>query len=93
MLQRNNFIDTVSVDGEKTSKTLTLTLSGDRSNAHITEISRISRPGARRYVGSREIPHVKRGRGMVIVSTSKGLMTGEEARQQAIGGELVCEVY
>ena len=93
LLQANNFIDDVKVEGEATAKTLVVALHGEHSNARITEITRLSRPGARRYVNAREIPRVKRGRGIVIVSTSKGLMTGDDARKQAIGGELVCEVY
>ena len=65
----------------------------DKDNAKITEISRLSRPGRRWYVGADKIPQIKRGRGMVIVSTSQGLMTGDQAKKQRIGGELICKVY
>jgi len=93
LLKDSDFILDVKVEGEKSTKTLALTLNGERENARITEIDRISRPGARQYVGAGEIPSVKGGRGIVIVSTSKGLMTGSEARKQRLGGELICKVY
>ncbi|MEO7363957.1 MAG: 30S ribosomal protein S8 [Candidatus Saccharimonadales bacterium] len=93
MLKESKFIEGVSVAEDGVGKTLTLTLSSDTSNAKITEIARISKPGRRFYVNATEIPVVKRGRGLVIVSTSKGLMTGDDARKQRIGGELICRVY
>ena len=93
MLKDNDFVDGVSVDGENVTKTLTIRLNEEHGNAHITEIKRLSKPGRRHYVGAQEIPVVKRGRGLVIISTSKGLMTGDDARAAAIGGELICQVY
>ena len=45
------------------------------------------------YVGSKDIPTIKNGRGIVIVSTSRGIMTGEKAKNEQIGGELICKVY
>jgi len=53
----------------------------------------MSTPGRRYYVGAGEIPSVKGGRGVVIVSTSKGVMTGTEAKKLGVGGELICKVY
>ena len=70
-----------------------VTINAENANARITEISRLSKPGRRYYVRAGEIPTVKRGRGVVIVSTSKGMMTGTEAKKQKIGGELICQVY
>ena len=93
LLHENNFIDGVSVSDAPVGKTLTLKLHTSSSNAHITEIVRLSKPGRRYYVTAGEIPVVKRGRGLVIVSTSKGLMTGDRARTEHIGGELICKVY
>jgi len=93
MLKDSNFIEGVSVSDAKVGKVLTLTLSNEQSNAKITEIVRLSKPGRRYYVNATEIPVVKRGRGLVIVSTSKGLMTGSQAKEQHIGGELICRVY
>jgi small subunit ribosomal protein S8 len=93
LLKANNYVDDVRVSGEGTAKTLTIVLNGVQENARITEIDRLSKPGRRYYVNSQEIPTVKNGRGIVVVSTSKGLMTGAEAKAQRIGGELICKVY
>jgi len=59
----------------------------------IRELQRVSTPGLRRYVGAREIPRVKNGLGMAIVSTPKGLMTDRDARTAHMGGELVALVW
>lgn len=93
LLQQSNFITAVAVEDAPVGKTLVITINGDNENARITEIARISKPGRRYYVRSGEIPTVKRGRGIVIVSTSKGMMTGAEAKKQGIGGEIICRVY
>jgi small subunit ribosomal protein S8 len=53
----------------------------------------MSTPGRRYYTNAKEIPTVKGGRGLIIVSTSKGLMTGQDAKKQGVGGELICKVY
>ena len=71
---------------------ITLKLSPDSSYA-IKGMRRISRPGRRIYVGKDDIPVVKNGFGIAIVSTSKGVMTGENARKLSIGGELLCELW
>lgn len=93
LLQESNFVDGVSVDGAEIGKTLTVRINPDDSNARITEIVRLSKPGRRYYVGAQDIPVVKRGRGIVIISTSKGLMTGQQAVSERLGGELICKVY
>jgi len=59
----------------------------------IKEIQRISKPGLRKYAGHNEIPRVLNGLGISIVSTSKGLMTGKQAKRNNVGGELLCYVY
>jgi len=58
----------------------------------IKEIKRISKPSRRVYVSKTEIPRVKGGLGICVLSTSKGIMTGSEARSQGIGGELICSI-
>lgn len=93
LLKESNFIDGVSVSDAKVGKTLVVKINDADSNARITEIVRLSKPGRRYYVNAKEIPVVKRGRGLVIVSTSKGLMTGDQAKAQKVGGELICKVY
>ncbi|MHB1864641.1 MAG: 30S ribosomal protein S8 [Candidatus Saccharimonadales bacterium] len=93
LLVENNFIDGFKVEGDKLTKTLTLTLNQDSTNPRITEITKLSRPGRRTYVNAKEIPLVKQGRGMVIISTSKGVMSGQQAADEHVGGELICQVY
>ena len=93
LLKESNFVDDVSVGKATVGKSLTIKIFGEDSNARITEIVRLSKPGRRHYVNSREIPTVRRGRGLVIVSTSSGLMTGEQAKAKKVGGELICRVY
>jgi small subunit ribosomal protein S8 len=59
----------------------------------IQSLSRVSKPGLRKYTGAEELPRVLNGLGIAILSTSKGVMTDKEARQQHIGGEVLCYVY
>ncbi len=59
----------------------------------LTGLKRISKPGRRVYVGKEDIPIVLSGLGIAIISTSKGLMTDEEARKAGVGGEFVCEIW
>lgn len=59
----------------------------------ITSLQRESRPGRRVYVRSGDVPHVRHGHGIGIISTSRGVMTDAEARRQGVGGEVVCSVY
>jgi small subunit ribosomal protein S8 len=61
--------------------------------AAIKEIARISRPGLRQYIGFEDMPRVLNGLGIAIISTSKGLMTDKEAKNEKIGGEVLCYVY
>jgi small subunit ribosomal protein S8 len=93
LLQQNNFIDAVEVADATVGKTLQITINSEDSNSRITEIVRLSKPGRRLYTGADDIPTVRRGRGLVIISTSKGLMTGSQAKQQRLGGELLVRVY
>jgi small subunit ribosomal protein S8 len=66
---------------------------GPRGEKVITTIERVSRPGCRVYVSKSEIPKVLGGLGINIVTTSRGIMTGREARKQGFGGELLCNIY
>lgn len=93
LLVENKFISSVSVEGKGIDKILIVTINATDSNAAITELTRISKPGRRQYVNVAGIPMVKQGRGIVIVSTSHGLMTGSQARAKKLGGELICKVY
>jgi small subunit ribosomal protein S8 len=93
LLKDSNFIDGISVKQDKVGKLLTIQINSDSSNPRITEIVRLSKPGRRYYVNSKEIPVVMRGRGIVILSTPKGLMIGDKAKKEHVGGELICKVY
>ena len=74
-------------------KKLVITLKySDRAVPAITEIKRISKPGLRKYVSVSEIPAVLDGMGLAVLSTSKGVMSGAEAKKARLGGELICTV-
>jgi len=86
------------VDGTITgSKVLRIRLkyTGERRDRKsvITGLERISRPGRRVYTGKRDIPWVLSGMGIAIVSTPKGVMTGQRARQLGVGGEILCKIW
>lgn len=86
------------VDGERPSqKTLRIRLKyiGERRQRRsvITGLERISRPGRRVYTGKQEIPWVMSGMGVAILSTPKGVMTGQRARQLGVGGEILCKIW
>ncbi len=78
-------------DGPKAQ--LTISLKYYQGRPVIEEINRVSRPGLRIYKQKDKLPRVKGGLGIAIVSTSKGVMTGQNAAAQGLGGEVVCEVY
>ncbi len=92
-LKANHYLKNVEVEAAKPNNVLLITINDPEENANITEIKRLSKPGQRRYVKADEIPKVKNGRGIVLISTSKGILTGEEAKKERLGGELLCEVY
>lgn len=93
LLKETNFVDAIEVTEDNNRKLLRVVLHGPDNNARITEIVRLSKPGRRLYAAADQIPVVKRGRGVVIISTSKGMMTGKRAKNERVGGELICKVY
>lgn len=93
LLKSNGFINNVKISDLSIGKSMTIVVNTPDENAKITEIIRLSSPGRRNYTGANKIPTVKHGRGLVIISTSKGIMTGQEAKKLGIGGELICQVY
>ena len=73
---------------------ISIALKYDENNIPvIRKLQRASKPGLRKYVGTNDIPRVINGLGVAIVSTSKGLLTGKQAKNENVGGELVCYVY
>ncbi len=99
ILKEEGYIESYEVvDGEiATKKTLRLRLKyvGERRHRRsvITGLERISRPGRRIYTPKTEIPWVLSGLGIAILSTPKGVMTGQRARQLGVGGEILCKVW
>ena len=92
-LKKNNYLTDVKVEAGKTRDTLVVTINKAGENATFTELTRMSKPGRRMYVSANDIPRVKSGRGIVLVSTSKGVITGQEAAKQRLGGEVLLKVY
>ena len=92
-LVKNKYLAEVKQEEGKPRGTLVVTLAKDGENCPITEIARVSKPGRRVYVAAADIPKVKQGRGIVLISTSKGVMTGGEAVKQKLGGEVLLKVY
>ena len=92
-LQKNGYLTKVAVEEAKPRDILVVTINDPSENSTIHEITRVSKPGRRVYVAAADIPKVKSGRGLVLVSTSKGVMTGAEAVKHKLGGELLLQVY
>lgn len=93
ILVASGFLADVKGENAAPAKLLTIKLADEGQQNRITEIVRVSRPGRRLYAKADEIPVVKRGRGIMVVSTSAGIMTGDQARSKRLGGELICKVY
>ena len=92
-LQKNGYLTKVAVEEAKPRDILVVTINDPSENSTIHEITRVSKPGRRVYVAAADIPKVKSGRGLVLVSTSKGVMTGQEAVKNKLGGEVLLKVY
>ncbi len=94
VLKDEGFISDFVVHDKKPQNELTIMLKyGPNREPVITGIRRVSKPGLRRYVNCRELPRVKGGMGIAVLSTSRGVMSDGEARKQKVGGELICTVY
>jgi small subunit ribosomal protein S8 len=92
ILKKEGYIAEFSVEGQL-PKTIKLKLKYQGKKSVIEGLRRISTPGLRRYVGSTDIPRVRGGLGVAVLSTSEGVMTGNQARKKNLGGELVCYVW
>jgi small subunit ribosomal protein S8 len=94
ILQEEGFLAGSKLNEKKPFSTLTVLLryTANRQPA-IQSLRRISRPGCRVYSSRDEVPRVLGGLGVVILSTSRGVMTGKKAQEQGLGGEVMCEVY
>jgi small subunit ribosomal protein S8 len=92
VLRQEGYIADFTVAGNAV-KTLKLRLKYAGKKPVIEGVRRMSKPGRRHYVGAREIPRVLGGMGIAVLSTSEGIMTGEQARRKNLGGELLCLVW
>ena len=93
LLEQERYVGKVSKIKVGKFEELKINLLYKQDKSVIRNIKRISTPGQRVYVSSKEMPRVLNGYGLAIISTSKGVMTNKEARQTNIGGELVCEIW
>nr|YP_009317945.1 ribosomal protein S8 [Haberlea rhodopensis]AOY41488.1 ribosomal protein S8 [Haberlea rhodopensis] len=97
ILFREGFIENIRKHQEKKKSFLVLTLRHRRNRKrpyiNFLNLKRISRPGLRIYSNSQRIPRILGGMGIVILSTSRGIMTDREARLEKIGGELLCSIW
>jgi small subunit ribosomal protein S8 len=94
ILKNTGFINDFSViESEDKKKFISIKLKYANGASVIVGLQRVSRPGIRRYVRHDELPRVKNGLGVAIVSTSKGLMTEKKARELKVGGEVICKVW
>ena len=94
LLEQRGFIEGYESDGDEKKPTLRVRLRyGRQSRPMIEGIERVSRPGRRVYVGADEIPLVRNGLGMAILSTPKGILTDAQAREERVGGEVLARVW
>ena len=93
ILVKNGYLASYKVEEAKPRGMLHVVINEPGTLAKINEISKVSKPGRRVYSSAVELPVVKSGRGTVIVSTSKGLMTGREAKKNGLGGEILVRVW
>jgi small subunit ribosomal protein S8 len=93
VLKNDGYILDFVAEGEGVKKQIRIKLKYFRKQSVIEGIKRISRPACRIYCGSDDIPKVRNGMGTVVLSTPKGLMNGNEAKRQNIGGEILCHVW
>ena len=94
ILKEEGFISDYEVVRGKPQRTIKIFLKYDDNNEPVLSgLERVSKPGLRVYVQKKEIPRVYGGLGVAIISTAKGVMTGQQAWRQGIGGELLCYVW
>ncbi len=93
LLHKYGYVEKVSIFSESNKKQLRLDLKYIGRYPAIKEIIQVSKQGQRIYAGKGNIPFVKNGMGVAIISTSKGLLTDREARKEGIGGEVICKLW
>jgi small subunit ribosomal protein S8 len=92
ILKQEGYVSEVAID-TTFPKTIKVRLKYEGKKSVVEGLKRVSKPGLRKYVGATEIPRVLGGLGVAVVSTSEGVMTGQQCRKKNIGGELLCYVW
>jgi small subunit ribosomal protein S8 len=94
ILKEEGYINNYKVSGEGARKSIRVYLRyGPKGEMVLNHLRRVSKPGCRLYMGSGEIPNILGGLGINIISTSRGVMTGKQARRSHLGGEILCNIY
>lgn len=94
VLRDSGYLDEVAQEEAEGRQVLRISLRYKRDGDFMIEgLRRVSRPSRRVYVGAKEVPRVRNGLGMAVISTPRGVISDEEARAQSVGGEVVCEVW
>ena len=93
ILKKEGLIEDTELVSQKGKKTIVVTLAYPKRKPALTDVKRVSKPGLRVYVPKKHIPMIYGGLGLVIMSTSKGIMTGKEAAHKNLGGEVLCKIW
>lgn len=93
ILKKQGYIESYEIHDDSKKQSISIVLKYDGKRPAVQDVKIHSKPGRREYAGKKEIKSVLGGLGIKIVSTSKGLMTDKEARDQKIGGEVICSIW
>ena len=93
LLAKEGYIEKITIEEDQKKPYIKIFLKYYEGKPVIRELKRISKPGLRSYSDHKNLPQVKGGLGVAIISTSKGLLTDRHAREQGVGGELLCSVF
>lgn len=93
ILLKEGYIDSVDKQGQKVNKTIEVGISYQDDEPKIANVGRVSKLSRRVYLGAKDIQPVRRGYGLLVLSTPKGLMTGKEAKKSNIGGEALFKIW
>ena len=94
VLEKKTFVEEVTKKGRNLNKFIELKIKYEESGEpFIRALKMVSKPGQRIYIGSKDIRQVRNGYGIIVISTPKGVMTGQEARKNNLGGEILCKIW
>ncbi len=93
ILHREGYIEDFKIEEDGPRRWIDVSLKWEGKQNAIEGLERVSKPGQRQYAGRRELPKVRNGLGILIVSTSRGVMTDHDARKAGVGGELLCSIW